>query len=118
MFSSNFKKKNSFQERVYESQQIMLKHPDKRPIICEKLQSQKDLPELDKKKYLIPCSFTLGQFVYTIRERMKLHAEDAIFLFVNGQIITSSAIIGSVYKNFRDADGFLYVQYAKESAFG
>ena len=113
-----FKKKNTFQNRITESYQIMLKHPDKRPIICEKYQAQKNLPEIDKNKYLVPYNFTVGQFMHTIRERIKLKPEEALFLFINGHIVTCSSTIGDVYTNLKDADGFLYIQYAKENTFG
>lgn len=115
---SEFKKKKSFPDRILESQQIKLKYPDKRPIICEKLQIQTDLPDLDKNKYLVSHNFTVGQFMFTIKERMHLKPEEALFLFINGHIITGSTTIGTVYNNLKDADGFLYIQYAKENTFG
>ena len=60
----------------------------------------------------------MGQFIYVIRKRLRLKPEEAIFLFVNGQFISSSAIIGQIYDNLKDADGFLYMQYSKENTFG
>ena len=34
-------------------------------------------------RYLVPVNFTVGQFVYLIRMRIKLAPEKAIFVFVN-----------------------------------
>ena len=42
-----------------------------------------DIPDIDKKKYLVPGDLTAGQFVYVIRKRIKLSPEKAIFIFVN-----------------------------------
>jgi len=73
---------------------------------------------LTKKKFLVPYELTMGEFLHVIRKRMRLNAQDALFLFVNEQIITGSAIIGHIYEALRDPDGFLYIYYAKESTFG
>ncbi len=117
-YRSDFKREFSFQSRLEESSRVLFKYPDRRPIICEKSTRQPDLPDIDKKKYLVPYELTMGQFIYVIRKRMRLNSHDAIFLFVNDQIITGSAIIGHIYEHLRDPDGFLYIQYAKESTFG
>ncbi|KAE8956555.1 hypothetical protein PR001_g31694, partial [Phytophthora rubi] len=42
-----------------------------------------DIPDIDKKKFLVPADLTVGQFVYVIRKRIKLSPEKAIFIFVN-----------------------------------
>ena len=34
-------------------------------------------------RYLLPADFTVGQFVYMIRKRIKLSKEKAMFIFVN-----------------------------------
>ena len=118
MFKSGFKREFSFEYRLDESSRVLTKYPDRKPIICEKSNSQKDLPDIDKKKYLIPDELTMGQFIYVIRKRMKLKPEEALFLFINNKIISSTAIIGHLYYQEKDQDGFLYIQYAKENTFG
>ncbi len=42
-----------------------------------------NIPDIDKKKYLVPADLTVGQFVYVIRKRIKLPAEKAIFIFIH-----------------------------------
>lgn len=113
-----FKKQFSFDERKEESNKILIKYPDRRPVICEKLKTQKGLPEIDKKKYLVPFDLTVGQFIYVIRQRIKIKPEDSIFLFINNQIITGSSMMGVLYENYKENDGFLYITYAKENTFG
>lgn len=116
----SFKSKNSFKSRSDESKRIMEKYPDRFPIICEKANNKnnKDIPLIDKNKYLIPQDLTIGQFVYVIRNRIKLPAEKAIFLFVGGIIPSNSEIISNVYNQYKDNDGFLYITYSGESVFG
>ena len=49
---------------------------------------------------------------------MNLTANEAIFLFVNNKIISTNTNMKQVYEQFKDQDGFLYVQYSKENVFG
>jgi GABA(A) receptor-associated protein len=53
-----------------------------------------------------------------IRKRMHLPAEKAIFLFLDGTIPPSSALMTEIYSHHRDADGFLYISYSGENIFG
>ena len=73
MLNHNFKYEVSFQDRLNESTRILAKYPDRKPIICEKLPNQFDLPNIDKRKYLVPNDLTIGQFLYVIRKRMRLN---------------------------------------------
>jgi GABA(A) receptor-associated protein len=120
MFKTNigFKQEFSFEYRLNESNRVLNKYPDRKPIICEKFGSQKDLPDIDKKKYLVPDELTVGQFIYVIRKRIRLNPEAALFLFVNNKIVSSSYLISQLYHNEKDPDGFLYIQYSKENVFG
>lgn len=118
MYTSNFKRDYSFNYRTQEANRVLIKYPDRRPIICEKSTYYNDLPDIDKKKYLVPYELTMGQFIYVIRNRIKLRPDEAVFLFVNDKIMPTSSIIGHIYEQEKDNDGFLYVQYCKENVFG
>jgi GABA(A) receptor-associated protein len=51
----NFKKENNLEKRKEESGKILSKYPDRIPIIVERLNdSNKDIPEIDKKKIFGP----------------------------------------------------------------
>ena len=117
MPKSQFKYDFSFQKRQQESSRIIIKYPDKIPIICEKAH-QNNLPDIQKKKYLVPNDITVGQFMYVVRQKIKIAPEEALYLFINGKIISNSALIGSIYEGDKDEDGFLYVKYSKENTFG
>lgn len=114
----NFKKKFPFENRLNESIRIRTKYPDRIPIICEKATDKKDVPYIDKNKYLVSNDLTIGQFIYVIRKRLKLLPEYALFIFISGSIPPSSALICSLYEESKDADGFLYISYSKENTFG
>ncbi len=54
-------------------------------MICEKA-DRSDIPDIDKKKYLVPADLTVGQFHYVIRKRIQLAPEKALFLFCSNTI--------------------------------
>jgi GABA(A) receptor-associated protein len=66
----------------------------------------------------VPSDLTCGQFVYVIRKRLKLPAEKAIFLFVGRVIPPTAAMLNSIYEQYKDPDGFLYISYSDENVFG
>jgi GABA(A) receptor-associated protein len=113
-----FKRDYSLEDRRVKSFQIRAKYPDKIPVICEKLSSCKNIIQISKKKFLVAMEYTCGQFIYIIRNQLKLPSEQAIFLFVNGHIPASSQTMSQLFEEHRDPDGFLYVNYASENTFG
>ena len=115
----SFKQTHSFEDRFNETQRILEKYPDRLPVICEKAKNaSKDCPDIDKHKYLVPNDLSIGQFVYVIRKRLKLPAEKAIFIFIDGMIPPSSSLLINVYDNYKDDDGYLYINYTFENTFG
>jgi len=115
--TQRFKEQHPFEKRCGEAGRIRVKYPDRIPVIAEKA-DKTDIPDIDKKKYLVPGDLTMGQFVYVIRKRIKLPADQAIFIFVNNTLPPAAALMSQVYKEHKDEDGFLYVTYSGESTFG
>lgn len=77
---------------------IRAKHPDRIPVIVDRRVGDSSLPEIDKKKFLVPSDLTIGQLMYVIRKRIKLAPEQAIFLFVaTGTLPPSGATLQAVY---------------------
>lgn len=114
----SFKQKYTFQERFLESSTVLQKYNDRIPIVCEKNLHNKNTPELDKHKYLVPIDLTLGQFIYVIRKRIKLPPEQGIFVFIGGTIPATSHLLCDLYFLYKDQDGFLYITYSTENTFG
>ncbi|KAK5812654.1 hypothetical protein PVK06_028091 [Gossypium arboreum] len=106
MTKSSFKIEHDFEKRRAEAARIRGKYPDRIPVIVEKAE-RSDIPNIDKKKYLVPADLTVGQFIYVIRKRIKLIAEKAIFIFVDGVLPPTGAIMSTIYDEKKDEDGFL-----------
>ena len=97
----------------------MEKYPDRIPIICEKWGNDSEIPDIDRKKYLVPMDLSIANFMYVIRKRLKVSPDKGIYLFVNDHIMpTTSALVSQYYTQYKDPDGFLYVAYSGESTFG
>ncbi|CAM8883323.1 unnamed protein product [Rhodiola kirilowii] len=117
MAKSFFKEENALEKRTAEASRIREKYPDRIPVIVEKAENS-DIPNIDKKKYLVPADLTVGQFVFVIRKRIKLSAEKAIFIFVDNMLPPTGVIMSAIYEEKKDVDGFLYVTYSGENTFG
>ena len=107
----------TLQQRLEESYKIKNKYPDRVPVICEKNPGS-GLDMLDKRKYLVPNDLTATQFLFIIRKRLKLASEKGIFLFVNNMIAPSTHTMIELYNQYKDEDGFLYMNYTEENVFG
>ena len=114
-----FKHEFRFEDRLAESRRILSKYPDRVPIICERsLTARSDCPIIDKRKYLVPRNLTIGQFLYVIRQRLRLTPEKAIFLFVGNTIPPTTCLIDEIYFRYKVPDQYLYISYAQENVFG
>mmetsp|Transcript_7571 Transcript_7571/g.12214 ORF Transcript_7571/g.12214 Transcript_7571/m.12214 type:complete len:126 (-) Transcript_7571:99-476(-) len=112
-----FKNEHPFEKREQEAKRIREKYPDRIPVICEK-DPRSEIPDIDKKKYLVPQDLTVGQFVYVIRKRIKVKPEKAIYIFINNVLPPTAALMSSIYEKQKDKDGFLYITYSGENTFG
>jgi GABA(A) receptor-associated protein len=101
-----------------EATRILSKYSDRRPIICERAPNQTTIVDIDKNKYLVPIDLTVGQFVYVVRQRLKLSSEQALFFNVQGEIPSSTETILNLYDRHKATDNFLYITYMAENTFG
>lgn len=113
-----FKNNNSFDTRLKNSARLLLKYLDRIPLIIEVNKGDKNTLILDKHKYLVPIHLTLSQFMCVIRKRVSINSDEALFIFINGNLPVSSETMGNIYKLNKDKDGFLYAIISFESTFG
>jgi GABA(A) receptor-associated protein len=113
-----FKHSFNFEERLKEATRLLEKYPTRIPIIVEKHKEDITIPNIPKKKYLIPKDFTMAQLMYIIRRKIKLPSEKALFFFIGNNIPSSSELLGTIYSEHLDCDKFLYIKISGENTFG
>ncbi|KAF6145712.1 hypothetical protein GIB67_010673 [Kingdonia uniflora] len=115
-WGSKVKKRNSGTLKVVER----LKE-----VIVEKAE-RSDIPNIDKKKYLVPTDLTVGQFVYVLINKileffcLPLRTPSICSFFVAFTVgfATAGVMMSAIYEEKKDEDGFLYVTYSGENTFG
>jgi GABA(A) receptor-associated protein len=112
-----FKEETPADQRKIEAEKIRVKYPERIPVVVERV-PKSQIPDIDKRKFLVPNDITIAQFMWIIRKRIQLAPEKAIFLFVNKTIPPSSSTMGQIYSEHKDEDSFLYIAYGGENTFG
>ena len=100
-----------------DSEKIMKKYPERIPIIVKK-KEKSDIPDIDKKKYLVPKDMLINQFIFIIRKRIKVTPEKAIFLTINNVMPSSTSSFAELYEEHKNQNGFLDIIYSSENTFG
>lgn len=107
----------NFDRILEETTKIRKKYPERVPIYIKKATGC-DFLDIDKHKFLVPIDLTLGSFITVIRKRIKLAPEKALFIFINNVLPPLTSLIGNIYDEMKNKDGFLYIYYNGESVFG
>lgn len=105
-------KKQSLETRQKNSRSILDKYENRKPLIItdEKKNIYKILPQ---------DSHTVSIILIPLRKKMKIHSTDSIYLFINSKIIPNSTDkILDLYNEYKDEDGFLYMDVRQENTFG
>merc|ERR1719461_1012744 len=95
-----------FEKRAAEAKRIIEKYPDRVPAICEKA-AKSDLPEIDKKKFLVPGTMLCGEFKYVVYKHVNqalsanIASDQTIYLFVGGTSPKTGALLSEVYSQYK-----------------
>ena len=113
-----YRKNVPFDERKLKASLILKQHPDRIPVVVECSEQLQEIHPLKKNKFIVPYELTLAQFMFVIRKHMKLEPEYAIFVFINNRLHPTTSLIGAIYAEEKDEDGFMYLDVFQESTFG
>mmetsp|Transcript_49027 Transcript_49027/g.142097 ORF Transcript_49027/g.142097 Transcript_49027/m.142097 type:complete len:126 (-) Transcript_49027:199-576(-) len=123
MAASTLQEAVPFDKRSAEARRILAKYPDRIPVICEKA-LRSDLPDIEKKKFLVPGTMLVGEFKYIIHKHINqtasasIASDQTIYLFVNSTSPKTGALMSEVYDQYKSDDGFLYITYSAENTLG
>jgi len=107
-------KSTDLKERLANSRRIQDRHPNRVPVIVD----GGNAVVLSKNKMLVPHNQCGSWLIHHIRCQANLEAKEGLFVFIGNQLITPSKDMGSIYKEHKDEDGFLYAKVNRENAFG
>lgn len=120
-----FRQKIEYETRKIESQSILDRHIDSRPVIV-----QSRGIEIPRHKYMVPASMPASQFILFLRKKITIKDSDALFTYVeipgsedetgvgSVSLIPNSMDMCAVYATYKHSDGFLYVYVERETTFG
>lgn len=79
--------------------------------------------ELSKNKFIVPENMTAGQFMMSVRSKMKKlkPTESLTAMAVNKKVtvqVTMSKTMSSIFDEYKDEDGCLYMTIVGENTFG
>lgn len=110
-------------KRAGEARRLFEKYPDRVPVICEKA-ARSDLPDLQKKKFLVPGTMRCGEFKHVVRKHLcqtiggPLPADQTLYLLVANTTPKVGVTMSEIYDRHKDEDGFLYTRYSAENTLG
>lgn len=115
-----------FEKRCKESARIVERYPTRIPVVCERVPNfiqKNNLPELSKKKFLVPNTMTLSQFYCVLKQQIKEERPSAAnkslyFLLRNRRAPRMGRELKEIYAESKWEDGFLYLHFCEESLFG
>ena len=74
-----FKEENTLEQKVEESRKIRLKYPDRIPIVVEK-HPRTNIPDIDKRKFLVPNDISVAQFMWIMQKTDSVTAASSLVL--------------------------------------
>lgn len=113
---NEFRECNTLEKRISSSEKVMVRYPDKVPIIVV-------LPKEFKKKsflkYLVSKDLNIQYITQLIRKNIKLDPSKAVFVLTEcGVLSTANYDIGDLYYKYKNEDGYLYLCVRLEACFG
>ncbi|VDM08487.1 unnamed protein product [Wuchereria bancrofti] len=105
--------------RAKDAAEARQQQPNKIPVVIERFEGEKYLPLLDRCKFLVPDHITVAGLMQIVRRRLQLHPDQTFFLLVNEKSMVSNSMnMHQLYQQEADQDGFLYMVYTSQPAFG
>jgi hypothetical protein len=97
-------------------EKFLQKHPNRVPVYVHV--DEKRL-YMEKNKYLVPHELTVAEFTRIIRKRTSVKAHEAMFMFVDDNVLPPNSItFGELYRQHADSNKLLHVTYNLENTFG
>ena len=111
-----FRQRTTLEERKRQCAEVTTRRPTYTPIVVE---PGDGAPMIDKDKFLAREELTVSQFTFVLRRRLRMETSQALFLLVDRKLVSGDTTLRSVHRRSTPSDdGFLYITYTFENAFG
>ncbi|KAA8894372.1 autophagy protein Atg8 ubiquitin like protein [Sphaerosporella brunnea] len=87
------------------------------PVVIERATGETELRDFSKHTMLFRSTATIAELHHSLRRRLRIGAQKALFLFVDGAIEPLTCSLADAFRRGQ-GDGWLYVVYSGENAFG
>ena len=112
-----FKKNVSLEDRINQCKNLLKRNPGQIPVILIKEPNCKLV--LEKNRFLVQKNFNVSQFITLVRANVKINKETALFFSTDNTTLLGEKLMGDIYEKYKDKeDGFLYIIYSCDLAFG
>lgn len=103
------------EKRKAVTNKIIEDFPKSRPLIVYPLTARD--PKIEKNKYVVPINICMSEFICKVKKY--INTRDSLFFFINKKMIDCVSTVGEIYNKYKsEEDGFLYITYTRENAFG
>uniref|UniRef100_A0A1I7ZBI5 Autophagy-related protein n=1 Tax=Steinernema glaseri TaxID=37863 RepID=A0A1I7ZBI5_9BILA len=114
-----YKERKTLGQRRRLFEEISRNNPGKIPVIIERLNGERPLPNIDRAQFLVAESTTIAELCSVIRRRLQLTANQSIILYVNDKVMPGVMTpMWKLHQAEKGEDGFLYINYCGQATFG
>jgi GABA(A) receptor-associated protein len=109
----------TLQARRTEAERLLLANPTKVPTIIEPRRVRDNRYFMAQNKFLISRDYSFLEFSQLLRNKLKLNANESLYLVAGATTIPSPEVsMARLYETARDTDGFLYISFSSQEAYG
>ena len=73
---------------------------------------------LNKHEFLVPKQLKVIHFTATLRRSINLGPESAIYMYARNHMLKPDKFMGEIYDQYKDEDGFLYINVSDIPSLG
>ena len=112
----SYKDRYPFDVRLTESSRLKMQYPDRVPVIIE---FDKVIHKnIKKERFLVPTDLTMGQFMFVIRNQLRLEPAEAIFFICRNTQLPNTYIFSEIHEKYAEKCGHVFMRVYKENTFG
>ena len=111
----NIKKQLDFSKEQLDK--ILSSNSNRVPILVIQAKNSR-LPNLEKNKFLVDSTILVSEFKYMLQRKLNLKFTEALFLFINFELVNNMLTISELYNKNKQNDNVLYLTYCEENVFG